>query len=476
MARSDEQKRRPAESGGKPVRPVAVRGGGTAVTPPSAAAVSASALLAAESKVRKAANEIELLHAIANELRALLTARQVIVLRLRRPLMPEIACVSSLVLADRETPFVRWMEALVTRVLADPQGREGAAFALPDFTDPQAAETNAYPFPNLVWQPMRLVDGEMFAGVVAARELPWTDQERRILARQADVFATNWQALHGATPLRPRKVTSRRLRLAIAAALIAGALLPVPMTTLATVEIVAARPQRVTAPLDGVVQEILVDPNRPVTLGQPILRFDETTLRNRLHVAEQERELARSRYERAQQAAFGDDKARHELAQAGAELALKSAERDYAADLLARCVIRAERAGILVYTDKDRWIGRPVRTGERIMQIVDPRDVAARIELPVADAIVLSQRASVRLFLDANPLSAVRATLVSEGYQAEPNSTQHLVYRLHATLDDSHDGVRIGARGTAQLQGSLVPIVFYLLRRPLSAARQHIGF
>ncbi len=87
------------------------------------------------------------------------------------------------------------------------------------------------------------------------------------------------------------------------------------MSTLAPVEIVAAHPQRVTAPIDGVIKEILVNPNRPVKAGEVVLRFEQTTLRNRCQMAEQEMLVAKSRLDRLSQAAYGDEKARHELAE-----------------------------------------------------------------------------------------------------------------------------------------------------------------
>ena len=79
--------------------------------------------------------------------------------------------------------------------------------------------------------------------------------------------------------------------------------------------------------------------------------------------------------------------------------------------------------------------------------------------------------------LTTRPRLVVRdvGQLASEGYQAVVSSTQQLVYRLNADIDPAARGLRIGSRGTAQLQGARVPLLFYLLRRPISAARQYIG-
>ena len=437
--------------------------------------ITAAALLAVEDKVRLANDENELGHLIANELRKLVSGRQAIVLKATSPGKFAVSCVSSLALVDRDTPFVRWIEAIVEKIIATYGTGEAIAFELPAFADEDAVETKSYPFRHMLWQPMRLPSGETFAAVLVTRDRPWLDHEHNVVARETNVFSKFWQALCGAEAMRPRESFARRKRIAIAVAVVTASLCPVPMSTLAPVEIVAARPQRVTAPLDGVIMEIFVEPNRPVKVGERVLRFEDTTLRNRVQIATHEALVAKAHLDRLSQAAHADEKARHELAEASAQFELKSAERDYAADLLARSEVRAGRDGVLIYSEQDRWIGRPVKTGERIMQIVSPRETVARIELPVADAIVLDREAKVRLFLDANPLTSISAKLVSESYQAEPNSTQQLVYRLYAEINNADSDLRIGARGTAQLQGGLVPLAFYLLRRPISALRQHIG-
>lgn len=439
------------------------------------AQLSAATILAVEDKLRLATAENELVHTVANELRKLIGGRQAVVFQAAAPEKFNVCCISSLATVDRETPFVRWLEALVQQITSEHGFSQSVAFELPAFADREAAETQSYPFRHMIWQPMPCPSGNSFAGLLLARERPWPDQDQKIIAREAQVSGRYWQALRGAKHFYPHRSFAARHRLAITVAAILICLCPVPMSTLAPVEIVAAQPQRVTSPLDGVIKEILIEPNQPVNTGQLVLRFEQTTLRNRHKIAEHEALVAKARLDRLTQAAHVDDKARHELSEAKAQFDLKTAEHDYAADLLDRSEIRAARDGILIYSEQERWIGRPVKTGERIMEIASPHETRARIELPVADAIVLDQSAKVRLFMDADPLSSVPASLTSESYQAEPNSTQQLVYRLSADFDRQHADLRIGARGTAQVQGGLVPLIFYLLRRPISSIRQYIG-
>ncbi|EPN71275.1 hypothetical protein A235_02736, partial [Pseudomonas syringae pv. actinidiae ICMP 19079] len=59
----------------------------------------------------------------------------------------------------------------------------------------------------------------------------------------------------------------------------------------------------------------------------------------------------------------------------------KRAERDYARELLKRSEVRAERDGIAVFADAQRWLGKPVQTGERLLEIADPSQAELRIEL-----------------------------------------------------------------------------------------------
>ena len=454
----------------------------TKVSPTTASPTRASAtedalrlLLAIEDRVRAAESEGEFIHLIANETRKLVQARQIFVLRAGRSGRFTVEAVSSLALVDRETPLIRWIEASVARLHTTHDPAKSASFDIAEIADAGSGEAKSYPFAHMHWQPLVLKSGAAVAGLLLARERPWVEADTQVLAREAEVFVSNWQSLFGAGKLAPTGTGRRWLKPVLAGVLALACVLPVSMTTLAPVEIVASDPHGVTAPIDGVIKQVLVEPNRPVKAGQPVLRFDDTTLRNQFKIADRQMQVAEARYDRAQQAAFGDEAARHELAIALNEYRLKRAERTFAAAQLAKATVYAARDGILIYSDKHKLIGHPVKTGQRLMQITDPNDIAARIDVPVADAIVLEKGAFVRIFLDADPLRSATASLKSTSYHAEPNATQQLVYKLYARFDRRRPTMRIGARGTAQLHGDRVPLIYFLLRRPISALRQYLG-
>ena len=209
--------------------------------------------------------------------------------------------------------------------------------------------------------------------------------------------------------------------------------------------------------------------------GEPIARYVDTATRNQLQVAERELAVAETRLRQLQQLAFVDDRAKRDLAQARSEVSLKRAERDFARDTAEKSVIRASRDGLVLYGDRKEWTGRPVSTGQRILELADPADVELRAHLAVADVLDLAPGARVRAFLDGDPLRPLDATLTFVSHQARPVEGVGLSYRVLARLDPGSKPPRPGARGTAQLFGDRAPLGFYLFRRPLVWARQKLG-
>ncbi|MNZ14307.1 multidrug resistance protein MdtN [compost metagenome] len=245
-------------------------------------------------------------------------------------------------------------------------------------------------------------------------------------------------------------------------------------SVLAPAEVVPQGGRVVAAPLDGVIAEFLVKPNQGVAAGDLLLRFESTSLKAQADVAERALGVAEAELKANTQRAFADAESSARIDLLAARVEQKRAERDYARQLLARSEVRAERAGIAVFADAERWTGRPVQTGERLMQIADPAQAELRIELPVGDAIALQPGAEVALFLDSDPLNRHSARLERAAYEAQSTAAGQLAYRLDAAFSDTPP--RIGLRGTAKLFGERAPLAYYLLRRPLAAARQSLGF
>lgn len=462
-------------------------------------------LLALDEGLRGLASERELWHFAANETRKLTGARQIFVIKRRHARRYRVEAISSMAAVDKDTPLVRMIERGIDRLANTGAIETSCALTPEDLSDAGGAEAQSYPFRFLHWQPLTGHDGAVIGGLLQAREGSWSEANARITARQAQLYVHALAALKGRAQVKPRRAWRRWALRGLALAAVLALALPVPLTTLAPAEVVAHDPFVVAAPIEGVIETIVAKPNTVVKAGDVLFRFDDTTLRNKHELAVQEVRVAQARHRRLQQAAIFDKQARHELPIVRAELALKQAEQAYAQDLLSKAVVRAPRDGLLIFPGADRWKGRPVATGEQIMRIADPQRVRVKIDLPVADAIVLQNGAKVRLFLDSNPLQARDAHITRGAYQAERQGADRLIYDLRARFDQPRSlakpstppadtvrkptGIdnasatapspaanpRIGARGTAQVFGETVPLAFFLLRRPLAATRQYLG-
>ena len=420
-----------------------------------------------ERQARAAASSEQLGFAMVNDGQALFGFRHAALLIAGR-----VRALTGVSVVEAHAPFVAFVERAVAQLQAH-GGLDTPAAVEPTAVDAQTqADWHALSAAQAFWLPLKDRRGEVFGGLWLAREQPWSPAEQALLAQLGDSYGHAWLALQPRRPWRLR--WPRRQRLALAGGLLLLLLLPVRQSVLAPAEVVPLGGRVVAAPLDGVIAEFLVRPNQPVAAGELLLRFDATSLKAQADVAERSLGVAEAELKSSAQRAFADAESSARIDLLAARVEQKRAERDYARELLARTEVRAERAGIAVFADAERWTGKPVQTGERLMQIADPAQAELRIELPVGDAIALAPGAEVALFLDSDPLHRHAARLERAAYEAHSTAAGQLAYRLDARFGAAPP--RIGLRGTAKLLGQRVPLALYLLRRPLAALRQSVGF
>ncbi len=449
--------------------------------PPQAAAADAGSaaskgyelLLRVEAEARQAQTVSELAFLIANETIRIAKCRQVFALAGKAENLM-VKAVTSIGSVDRNSPRIRWIEAMVQSLRSEKGLGATCDFVLPAFCPPDDGEHLNYPYRFIAWLPLKLRDGTVFGGMVLAREVPWTEPDLLIARRLSGAYSHAWSALVGERRLK-RRIKVKPLLAAAAVATIALGFYPVPMMVLAPVEVAPISPRIIAAPMDGVIDSIAVNPDQVVKLGEPLLKMSDVMLRNELAVAEQDVRVAEAKLMQVTQGAVSDPKLRADLAITRSELTVAAAKRNYARDMLQRSDVRAPADGIAIYTDRRDWIGRPVTTGERIMEVADPDRMQLRIDVPVADAIAVSKGAKVRAFLDSDPLNPASAKVVAASFEARMIEGDVLAYRIYAALDGEQPGMRLGIRGTAQISGEKVALAYYLFRKPISVIRQRFG-
>ena len=430
-------------------------------------------LLQLEADIRHIETTRELVFHLANESRAVLGFRQAFVFRHVRKW--RLAAVSSVSTFDKHAPLNREMQQFVSSLGSEFSGSTAHRI---DLTRVGGTKTlRDYAFPHALWIPIRNRRGFPFAGLLLLREEPWPTNVLPLTERVARTYGHAWEALAGRKLDRSLFIPrSALMTLAFFAALAVG-LIKAPLAVLAPAEVTGRDRIAVAAPMNGVIQDVLVVPNSLVEEGAVLARYDDTELRNALEISNREVIVARARLEKLQNASFSDRTAAREVKIAEAELALAQAELTLAQDRLSRVDIRAPQAGLLVFESVRDLIGRPVSVGERAMEIIDPTNLEFTIRLPVNDSIVLQDGGMVRIFLDSSPLTPVEATLARRSYRATVQDDGSFAYTLTARVaPDDVASVRLGAHGTAQLFGDRHTLFFIVFRRPLSWIRQTFGF
>lgn len=427
-------------------------------------------LLALETESMACEDRLALKHVAVNKPRALVDCGHIFFLT-RTGHKFKIEAVSSQSKAERNSPLLQWIIRQMKYISKTQSGAKAIIAPLDFGLDLKDGDMD-YPFPHAFYAPF--APDPARGGLLYTKATPWDEPSRQIPARLARIYGLQWAAL-GAKKRARLSPKKRFWIFGLCAAALIAACIPVPISTLAPAEIVAAKPYIITPALDGVIKEIHAAPNTMVTRGQALMTLENTDLKNELAISNQELSVATARLRKAGLSAFVDSQTKREIAVAQAEQRLAETRVNYAVARLEKSLITAPKAGLLIYSDPKDWTGRPVATGERIMEIADPGAVLLRLEAPPADSAALIKDADIRLFLDSDPLRGHGGTLLRSGYYAQPQAGGELAYEAYANLDDLPPGARIGARGVAKIYGSEAPLGYWLARRPISAVRQFFG-
>ena len=434
-----------------------------------------SVLLQIEARALEAQTLAALRFTIVNETHALTPYRQAALFELDGDRV-RLAAASGLVSVANDSPFAVWLSHFAQRL-----PRDGAVHCL-DHADAAGEDAKSWAewLPeHLLWAPLPDRNGVSQGMVLYAREQTWDDAAIQLVQRLHATYGYCFAALHRSTQRswsRAGKLfKSRRNRWLLFGALVLSLFVPVRLSVLAPAEVIALNAMAVAAPQDGVVGSFAVAPNARVKSGDLLFSLDDSALLNRQQVALKSLEIARADAHVAQQRAFDDAKSKADVAVALGRVREKEAELAAVDTQAQRVEVRAERDGVAIFADTNDWLGRPVQTGERVMQLAQPEDGGILIWLSVADAINLELESPVRLFLHTEPLSPRAARLIEASYQASLSPDGVAAYRLRARFDEDTELPRIGLRGTARISGDWVLLGYYLFRRPLASVREWTG-
>lgn len=406
-----------------------------------------------------------------------------------------VKALSGVVQLEANAPYVQWLHGVCQHLSAErPVPSVVDASELPDKL---ASEWSAWLPAFGLWIPLPAdalgdASASPLGGWLLARDTPWQNSDIALLYEWMEIWSYCWRQRQRATPWswssqhwlrmaqaqfqrKPDQLWWKQRRVHWAAAALVVLLCPIRLTVLAPGELTPANPAVIRAPLEGVIGSFAVKPNEVVQSGQLLFSFDDAPLKSRLKVAQQALSSAEAEYRQSAQLAVSEAKYKGQLALLMGKVEERRAEADYLLGQLERSHVVAPQGGVALFDDPSEWIGKPVSTGERIMRVAAPDDVEVQAWLAVDDAIALEQGAPVSLYLNASPLNAVSAQVRYAAHEAVQRADGSYAYRVRASLQGK-TAHRVGLKGTAKVSGSWVALGYWILRRPLAAVRQLIGW
>ncbi|MFZ9509084.1 MAG: efflux RND transporter periplasmic adaptor subunit [Burkholderiaceae bacterium] len=434
-----------------------------------------AALLQLEKLVLDAETLVETRYVIANATRTLSPFVQSILFSDAGNKRLRVSCVSNVSDVDRASPYVAWAERLAAHLIAT-NADSGLRVIEPDQLTPTLRRDWAeFASACLLWIPLFARGQQRRGALLLSRETSWTPQELALLTHLATIYGHALDRHHRQT-LAWRSAWRPALLSTLTIAVVAGiSIIPIRLSVVAPAEIVARDAFVVAAPIDGVVRQLHVVPNQPVQPDALLAELESGDLKGVQDVAAKALEVSQAELRRSQQASFLDPARKADLALLQAQVDLRLRELQLAQTRLSKTQMRAERSGVVVVDDPQLWRGRPVRVGERILSIADPAHIEVTILVPVKDAVALEPGNEVRLFLDTDPLNSLRGTVRYVVYESTL-AGEWPAYKVTAQLDATPSIPRIGLRGTARIYGDQTTVFYYLFRRPITVARQWLGW
>ena len=434
-------------------------------------------LLRLEHGVRQLDTLAEVNYFIVNETQAMANCHQIAFIDTRGK-HSRLLHSANLVDVDKTAPWATWVEDVADH-LRDQEGAMSAhEIQVQELSTRLRRDWVDLSPRHLLWLPMIDPRRGLQGVLLLASDEPWNEQLVGVMQHLAESYAVVLAGFQKRFDKVKRRFRVRWAMLLLLLIAIPCMFLPIRLSVLSPAEIVAYQPYPVTAPMDGVVNKIHVLPNQWVEPDTPLVSMETQDLRRDAELAQKALVVAEAELHQTTQAAFRDARKKAEVEGLKSRVALKQAELAFAQERLQRAEILAPQAGLVLVDLPHDWQGRPVKVGERILQLADPKQVEIELWVDVHDAIALQQGAEVSLFLDIAPLTPIAARITSASYKPQLTAEQRVAYRVTAELqlDEAATVPRIGLRGIAKSHGEEVRLYYYLFRRPITTVAQWLGW
>lgn len=254
-----------------------------------------------------------------------------------------------------------------------------------------------------------------------------------------------------------------------------SAVITVPQTLMVPSEIVSSDIFHVKVPIDGVVDELFVLPGDVVTPDQDILRLDTQQIDAQFQIATAELDRLEVQYAQEAILSLTSETARTRAAELSGLLREKSEQVLFLRTQLERHTIRAGQGGVVVMPDAETLRGRPVATGETLVQIASPERLEVDLWIPLATSLPVQADDRASVFLATRPTDAYVARIEYATPQAQQREDGTMGYRARAQFEDPVPGNLLGQQGVARIHLGETTLLMRVIRHPLIWLRQAVG-
>lgn len=429
-------------------------------------------LIVLDDEVRRLTNLREFAFFSTNETHRLIPYHTAFLWQNKDFLGPLLIMQSGTAELDAHAPINHWVNMLIELILKSEKNNQ-----IHEVTNQQKELENVeeswpdtLPF-HVLWCPFTDNNKQINGGLLFFREESFQESEIKMIAWLISSYQYAWIALNKPSYISTlQKLKEKPYLIGLACVLIIILFFPVHLTVLGNATVIPADPILINSPMQGIIKKIYVSPGDKITRDQVLFSMEKADLEANENVNEKNLLLTKTKLRAVVNESFNTPHSSAEEPILKAQLAIDEANLNYVTTLLEKADVKSPINGIVIFDSKDEWLGQPVRTGERILVVADPKDVALKITIPIAENIKLEKNDNGDFYMygTLNPIPIKITTL---GYNAVMLPNKILAYQLRAQFTSTSEMPLIGSQGTVKLYGKHVPFIYYLLRKPIQAMR-----
>jgi len=289
------------------------------------------------------------------------------------------------------------------------------------------------------------------------------------------VVAASWKKLSPRLSLGKMSMTSKQIFLLFFALLFVLVFVRVPLRVVAPCEVVPNDPLVIAAPLDGIIEEVIVDPGQEVKEGDTLFEYDKNVPLQELNIAKRQVDIAASELNRAINLGHTDPKRRSEVAILKLKLDKDRLALNLAEYQASQLTVRSPEEGIVLLDNPDEWRGKPVKVGEKVMEVTNPAHTKVKIWIPESDNIWINPEEPAHIILNVRPGVTEKAKLIYIANVSTIGDQKIPSFIAEAEWIDPQPDIKMGLKGTAILYGHEVTLFYFLFRKPWYTLRYYLG-